>query len=63
MTRKNDLPEVKHMFRNVVPLLNATIGKDGYFLVANNHRQQQLHDEIKRETQMTMHELDLRLMQ
>ncbi|CAG8638238.1 11558_t:CDS:2, partial [Diversispora eburnea] len=33
MTRKNDLPEVEHTFRNVVPLLDATIGKDGYFWV------------------------------
>lgn len=33
MIRKNDLPEVEHTFRNVVPLLDATIGKDGYFWV------------------------------
>ncbi|CAG8591732.1 11142_t:CDS:10, partial [Scutellospora calospora] len=31
MFRKNDLPEVEHTFRNIVPLLDATIGKDSHF--------------------------------
>jgi len=31
MIRKNDLPEVEQMFHNIVPLLDAIIGNDGYF--------------------------------
>ncbi|CAJ0645394.1 1758_t:CDS:2, partial [Entrophospora sp. SA101] len=31
MIRKNDLSEVEHTFRNIVPLLDAMIGKDCYF--------------------------------
>ncbi|RHZ51909.1 hypothetical protein Glove_468g4 [Diversispora epigaea] len=33
MIRKNDLPEVEHTFRNVVPLLDAMIVKNGYFWI------------------------------